>query len=46
MFQGRTPLHVAVTNNHLEVVHVLIKYGASMSIVDNEVCCINILNSQ
>jgi len=42
MFQGRTPLHVAVTNNHLEVV----KYGASMSIVDNEVCCINILNSQ
>ncbi len=46
MFQGRTPLHVAVMNNQLKVVNLLIKYGASMSIVDNEVCCINVLNSQ
>ena len=46
MWQGRTPLHYAVIHNHLEVVHLLIKYGANMTVVDDEVCYIILLNSQ
>lgn len=46
MRQGQTPLHYAVIHNHLEVVHLLIKYGANMTVVDDEVCYIILLNSQ
>ena len=46
VWQGQTLLHYTVIHNHLELVHLLINFGASMFIEDDEVCCINSLTSQ
>jgi ankyrin repeat protein len=33
---GRTPLHLACQQGHLDVVRILISYGASLELIDNE----------
>ena len=37
LFQGNTPLHFAAVGGNTEVVGLLLKSGASPSVVDNEV---------
>jgi len=37
LFQGETPLHWAARKNNTEVVDLLLKSGASLSVVDNAV---------
>ena len=33
---GQTPLHLACQEGHLDVVRILIAYGASLELIDNE----------
>ena len=34
--EGKTPLHLAVSNNYQEIADVLIKFGASKDMTDNK----------